>query len=263
MNINKKIKNAKVINIGSSIAYYGFKYENNDNGVNLAHVPQYLEFDFKYIKKYAKYIGPQTKVLIVLGDFVFTTSEKMGKQILPQYYIDFLPWELEGAKLNESLKAYGFWVKSKIVVRQGNLYNTEMTDCEKVTFLEKLKNSWKNDLGIKEFALEELNQEIWNNIEKNKRLVMQIINQVKNRGAIPVIVIPPNTEILNLSIPAFFWQKILYNPIKEIQKETMLLDYMWDRRFSNLCCYKDGFCLNSASARKFTQIVLNDIGLGV
>lgn len=255
-------KPADVINLGSTYAYYGFDYS-ADSSVcyNLANVPQYLDMDFKILKKYSKCLRPGSKCLLVLPDFIFASAGTNTKK--KNYYEIFWPWQLENydwlflCKLLAlaMLEPFTHKYESERNKWRGHI----ASQSEKEEHAKSRIHDWEKGIGVPSVKEGYVPQKLENNIQQNKEVLKKIIAYCKSRGAEPILLIPPVSSIMQLSVSRDCLEAYLYAPVREVMQETgvRLLDYYASYPSPDL--YLNSDCLNEVGRKAFTKEVLSSL----
>lgn len=98
--------------------------------------------------------------------------------------------------------------------------------------------------------------------QKNCRLLLDTVRQIREKGARVCFVIPPFTDIFNSRISTKFIHREYEVLLQELADLTgsRLLNYREDTRFvSHYEYFRNVDCLNPMGARLFTHIVLNEV----
>lgn len=268
--LKDKVKNADVINLGSQYAYYDFFYDElTIKGVNLAGLPQYLNYDYKILKKISHYIRPATKILIVLPDFVFAVNSRLMSRNLEKNYRLFFPWEIEDFSFSYMLNVYqkAVFHRFKSFIKKVFRYKSK-TILDPLNYNQKIKigvdriNGWIKELGIPSMSSDEVPTEIEINIKENICYLNSIIEACKNISCDPVIIIPPVSKEMNEMVSQKTIQAYLLNPISRRKDLSIkVYNYLCDSRFQDMSLFRCADCLNTKGAKLFTKTVLKDIGV--
>lgn len=257
-------KGLDVINLGSTYAYYDFNYSNIPvTGMNLANIPQYLDYDLIILKKYLKYLKQNAKVLIVLPDFVFCGKETPTKRKV--YYEALKPWEIKNFSIRELLKYIFLSAKepfSHDYEKQRNKWKGyEASYDEKKRHAERRVLDWEGKLGIPSVKNDSITDELREQIQLNIQRIDKIINICNCNSVQPVIIIPPVSDIQRNIVHETCIRRYLYEPIMEVQKNTgiKVLDYLYDEEMKEVELYMNSDCLNYKGVDVFMKKVYRDI----
>lgn len=267
--LRNSLKQAEVVNLGSQYAFYDFFYEDLPvNGVNLAGLPQYLNYDYKILKKYGKYIKKDTKILIALPNFVFAVDSKKISTNTANIYKLFYPWEIEKFSITFMLRTYVSAIIRKIkgiVCKIMKTSNVQIT--HPLSYEEKMQiginriTGWKKDIGIPSMQDGNVPEFIKNNIDENIKYLNLIVEECWKMECKPIIIIPPVSKEMNEMVSKECIQAYLLNPLKRRKDISVkFYNYLWDDRFQDMGLYRWADCLNHKGAKLFTKTVLEEIG---
>lgn len=257
-------KDLDVINLGSTYAFYDFDYKNLPvKGMNLANIPQYLDYDYMILKKYIKYLKQAAKVLIVIPDFDFIARQTPTNKKV--YYEALLPWEIRGFSIVNMIK-YIFNAAKEPFTHQ---YQKERSkwDGYVASYEETEKHAkrrvsdWEGKLGVPCVKSGTITNELKERIAINIQEVHKIIELCFENGAEPVIIIPPVSSIMKQCVSVECLRSYLYNPLEEVRKSTKIriFDYMCHEEFNDVDLYLNSDCLNQKGANLFMEKVYEDI----
>ena len=160
----------------------------------------------------------------------------------------------------KQMPLWSFYVEFKKLLR-GNkeLVLTEQQMEENATNWIK---GWKHEFSISDFSqpLSLLNQD---GIKDASACLNEMVVFCKERNITPVMVLPPMYYTLSDKFDKNA-RKVLIDDLLETleDKSVKFLNYMDDSRFSHdITLFQDSFLLNKKGAKKFTKIVLADIGV--
>lgn len=257
--------NLDVINLGSTYAFYDIDYKYiPKKGLNLANVPQYLDYDYIILKKYIKYLKKNSgKVLIVLPDFVFCGKNTQSNRKI--YYEALSYKEISDYKITQLL--FFIWMAVKepftnyYAKQREKWKGYKATVIEKERHAEKRKADWENVIGIPSVNSSLITEELSNLLEQNKKRVYQIIELCNIYNVTPIIIIPPVSAIQKKHVSETCLQKYLMEPIFEIQKNTKvkILDYLHLDVYDNPELYLNSDCLNEDGVKRFMKNLYLDI----
>lgn len=128
-----------------------------------------------------------------------------------------------------------------------------------------VKYGWEQEIGIEEYVMDGHKKGSPRADMAMRRSVSQtvkLIHYCQEQGWRPVLLGLPYSGALNQYVPDSFKEKCFYRNIRYIQKQTgcRFLDYSADERIQDLKNYIDIWFLNKRGRRKFTQMVLEDVG---
>lgn len=257
-------KNLDVFNLGSTYAYYDFEYNGLPiKGMNLANVPQYLDYDLVLLKKYIKYLKKNAKVLIVLPDFDFVAQQTSTDKKV--YYEALWPWQIQGFSIRNMAiyiacaAAEPFTHKYEIQRNKWKGYVASYE--EKEMHAKKRVSDWEKKLGVPNVKSDEITDELEKRICINLQRMYELIKLCNQKNVEPVIVIPPVSSIMREHISKKCIHKYLYEPINELIHNTdvRVFDYMHDKELESVELYLNSDCLNEEGSRILMRKIYEDI----
>ena len=136
------------------------------------------------------------------------------------------------------------------------------TEEEMIQDADRWIHAWKHEFALNDFCqpLSLINQD---GLKDALSILNEIISFCKERNIKPVLVLPPMYHTLASKFDKNARKQILDDLIEKIDdKSVKFYDFMSDSRFSNdITLFQDSFLLNKKGAKKFTEIVLHDMGL--
>ena len=266
--------NLEIVNLGSNQPKFAFDYEqSNILGMNWAVGPQTLEYDFRILKNYHSYLKKDAKVIISICPFSFFVYQYKNDAANHKYY-KFLDSSLidgfSPIKKRLHIDFPIFTAKKQILRILKDVPADKRRDIDiNPLNAEKIKedaqkwvNSWKKEFGIKELENITLLDENKTNIEKNIKLLKEMMAFCKEREYTAVLLVLPVTKELSSLFPDAFVEQYILNPITEANKENVkFLNYWRDERFEAKENYIDSFFMNKVGRLKFTKQVLRDLEL--
>lgn len=265
---NKSIKNLKIINLGTSHAFYDILYPENIKGYNLGLHSQSFYYDYQILKKYIGRLDKNAVVIIPISIQSFYNGRNIienyipildkkdicnvenKKYILGKYFSITQPT----TRLGKIILYFFEIIKNKKIEKNylsypANLKDKELENSAKVSSLEHTgitdeRYAQDKKIGIK-------------NVEN-------ILILCEQKGVIPIFITFPHIKLSNDIIGEKNYQERIYDNIKEVEskmnKKYLYLDYSHDKRFeNNLEYFFDADHLNKKGAEYFTEILLNDI----
>lgn len=265
-------QNLEVVNLGSNQPKFAFDYTNSDVlGMSWAVGPQTLEYDFRILKNYHEFLKKDAKVIIALSPFQFFLDKYKDDASNHKYYKFLDPSLIDGFSQSKKRLYIDFPIFSakkqilrilKDVPTDKRLeIDTNPLNAEKIKQdAQKWVDSWKKQFAIKELDNITLSDENKTNIEKNIKLLKEMIAFCKEKEFEAVILVLPVTKELSSLFPDEFMQQYILNPIIEANNENAkFLNYWKDERFEVTKNYIDSFFMNKIGRNKFTKVVLEDL----
>lgn len=266
-------RNYDVVNLGSSSALYGFDYTGlGVKAFNWASQPQSLEYSFKILKCYFSILRQKGIVLIPFSPFTgLSVTGKWAESAYDKYY-GILDYTLiDNFERMRRRREYPLLSSPKTSLKRlikDVPKKTSFRTCAKCKTVEQFKadaDNWHKG-WMKEFGIHDLDAPLsTENIEganSRKKLLNEMIGFCLNRDLCPVIVMPPCHPALSKLFTPKFRENYIYSFIKSANVyEAPFLDYFDDERFVEDKDYDNAFFLSEEGARKFTKVVLTDIGV--
>lgn len=265
---NKSIQNLKVINLGTSHAFYDILYPKNIKGYNLGLHSQSFYYDYQILEKHIDKLDQNGIVIIPISIQSFYNGRnfienyipildkedipevEIKKYILGKYFSITQPMTRLG-----KIAAYFFKIiKNKKIEKNyidypDNLTGKELENTARISSLEHIGVTDKRYAQNKEIGI------------KNLENILILCEQ---KRVIPIFITFPHIKLSNDIIGKKNYQERIYDNIKEVEKRInkkyLYLDYSYDKRFeNNLEYFFDADHLNQKGAEYFTEILLNDI----
>jgi hypothetical protein len=267
-------QNLEVVNLGSNQPKFAFDYSQNDVlGMSWAVGPQTLEYDFRILKNYHSYLKKDAKVIIALSPFQFFLDKYKNDAANHKYYKFLDPSLIDGYSLIKKRLYIDFPIftaKKQILRILKDVPADKRLELDiNPLNIEKIKqdaqkwvDGWKKQFGIKELDNIILSEENKTNIDKNIKLLKEMVAFCKERKYEPVLLVLPVTKELSSLFPDEFVEKYILNPIMQANEENAnFLNYWKDEKFEATQNYVDSFFMNKIGRNKFTQQVLEDLKL--
>lgn len=264
--------NLDVVNLGSNSGKYAFHYEGLDiAGMNWAVGPQSLIHDFNILKNYFSYLRSGATVLITLCPFSSLVSQ-YNKDTNLKYYTFLHPATILDFDENERIKALRIkespirempWFCIKRTLKEGIKYviHKPLPKCDMEKDTLKFIDSWKKQFDIVD--LDAPLSEQHSNDQKNRLQVLRdMIEFCLERDLKPVLVIPPVHPFLGKKLTEKYRENYIYSFVRRANEHNVpFLNYMDCKRFHDDSFFLNSFFMSEKGAKKFTRIVLNDIGI--
>ncbi|MDD2791233.1 MAG: hypothetical protein PHU40_11300 [Sulfurimonas sp.] len=265
-------QNLEVVNLGSNQPKFAFDYSQNDVlGMSWAVGPQTLEYDFRILKNYYSYLKKDAKVIIALSPFQFFLDKYKDDAANHKYYEFLEPSLIDGySQIKKRLHIdFPIFTAKKQILRilkdvpadKRVELGINPLNAEKIKKdAQKWVDGWKKQFGINTLENIELSDGNKTNIDKNIKLLKEMIAFCKEREYEAVLLVLPVTKELSSLFPDEFVEKYILNPIKEANEQNVkFLNYWRDERFEAEENYIDSFFMNKVGRNKFTKQVLEDL----
>lgn len=259
--------NIKLANTGSSYAKYALQYGSDVNAFNFALQPQSLSYDFRIIKQYISKMQKGCRIALVISDFAFCFVDYKNDRANTKYYF-FLDKQyiLNYTHLKKLIRLKFPLLDSlkniKYVFKDVSKTVEDTIDIEKKCREEARKRieGWKKEFGMERFDLKSVTKDMICSFETNVKVVNDMILFCKEHDLMPVIVIPPISEILKKMIPSDLLDTCLYDNINKANSMNIpILDYSNDIRFANCDLYTNSDFLNEKGQKKFYDVFIKDM----
>lgn len=273
-------RNFDVVNLGSSGGKWAFDYSGlNVKAMNWAQQPQTLLEDYNLLRHFHSILKRGGVVLITIMPFTSLNKNTGVRDAMKYVKFDLQgepiqPHLFKKAKLystfpilfkKEAVKALVRYLFGKDRDKTSNSASVMETNPMNAEQLEKdaqkWVNGWKNQFGIRDFEAP-LTSENEKGREYRIGLMRELIDFCTERGYKPVFVIPPVTEHLAKFYTQKFEETYIYEYLKAIERNVLLLDYSKEAKYRNDdSLYFNSFFLNKRGRKAFTHQVLSDLGI--
>lgn len=266
--------NTEVINLGSTSGYYAFNYKGLPNciGANFALRHNPLSGDLAILKNYFGYLNPnESHVIITLcvfsslaGSYNFM-EDRFYTLIYPSSIPNFSYRRQQEVKnmAASPIRRFPLWsiyteLKSLLKRNKQGIKTEEQMKLD----AERWIKGWKHEFSLADFSqpLSLINQDA---LKDASVILNNLISFCNERNMRPVLVLPPMYHTLAEKFDKDARKILLDDLIKMLDdKSVRFLNYMDDSRFNHdTTLFQDSFLLNKNGAKKFTKIVLKDIGV--
>lgn len=264
--------NTDVINLGSTSGCHAFDYEGLPIcGGNFALRHNPLSGDLAILKNYFGYLNPKGSHVII-SLCVFSSLAGSYDFMEDRFYTLIYPSSIPhfSYRRQQQIKAiaaspirkfplWSFFAELRALLR-GTCHS--LTEEQMKADAERWIKGWKHEFALSDFSkpLSLINQD---GLKDASFILNDMISFCKERDIKPVLVLPPMYHTLASKFDNDARKVLLGDLLKTLDDKTVtFLNYMDDTRFSHdITLFKDSFLLNKKGAKKFTKIVLHDIGL--
>lgn len=280
-------RNYDLINLGSQSSLFAFDYKNICKGLNLSSGIQSLPQDFELLKYYHSYLKKHGTVIIPISPFssVFKTNydteyytrfikdfPQTEKKIYGDYYANVIhylsPTQIPNysSVLKHVKYPIIYTTKSAIksLIKDSPFDSRLSLDRQELSKEQLEKDAIKWIEGWKsQFNLDNLDSPLPDHIKEGRKKRVEILKQMiefcNERGYKTIIILPPVTKHLSNKMSETFRHNYIYSFLEEVNLcNTPFLNYLDDNRFQDEDFF-NSFFLNRNGAKKFTQIVYNEI----
>lgn len=265
--------NTDVINLGSTSGCHAFDYEDLPiRGVNFALSHNPLSGDQAILKNYFGYLNSKGSHVII-SLCVFSSLAGSYDFMEDRFYTLIYPSSIPhfSYRRQQHIKAiaarpvrkfplWSFYTELRTLLR-GTGHST-LTEEQMKADAERWIKGWKHEFALSDFSqpLSLINQD---GLKDASFILNDMISFCKERDIKPVLVLPPMYHTLASKFDSDARKVLLDDLLKTLDDQTVkFLNYMDDTRFSHdITLFQDSFLLNKKGAKKFTKIVLADIGV--
>lgn len=264
--------NTDVVNLGSTSAVHAFDYEGLPlKGANWALRHNPLSGDNAILKNYFSFLNPERSTAI-LSLCVFSSLAGRYNFMEDRFYTLLNPLSIQdfSYKRQQRVKQwkehpvwlfpiYGLYMELKRICGRKH---RPLTEAQMEADADRWLKGWMHEFSISDFSVP------LSLLNKDSRIdAADILNEMidfcKERNIQPVLVLPPMYHTLAERFPSEARRMLLDDFLELVDdKSVRFLNYMDDMRFSHdSSLFMNSFFLNRNGAKKFTRIVLHDLGL--
>lgn len=265
--------NTEVINLGSTSGCHAFNYDGLPvRGANFALCHNPLSGDQAILKNYFGYLNPmESHVIIPLC--VFSSLAGGYEFMEDRFYTLLYPTSIPHFSYirQQQVKQYAarpirlfpLWsiyteLKSMLKGKKKNVLTEEQMQRDANGWI----NGWKHEFAIYDFSqpLSLINQD---GLKDASHILNEMISFCKERNITPYLILPPMYHTLAEKFDGNARKVLLDGLVDTIEDKTVkFYNYMDDPRFTHeTSLFQNSFLLNEKGAKKFTKIVLSDIGI--
>lgn len=246
-----------IINVGASHSMYGYYFKPTGlSHLDLALPAQTIQYDFKLLREYGKYLKPGGVVIVSISQITFANFETKNignyyrildrTEIEPFSLIDYYSYlylpgtnsDSFNSALSRELRKYR-WNSHQPWANNGKNYSGRKYERVEAQYKEAVEN---------------------NSIEQNMKQLKEIVDYSKEKGYQVILTMEPvhqsyqeyfNEEVMN---------RLVFQYLKALKLDVPFLNYMNDPRFANNKEYfSNADHLNSKGRKKYSWIVYKDL----
>lgn len=135
-----------------------------------------------------------------------------------------------------------------------------LTDEQLKQDAKRWMDGWQKQFSIADFEAP-LTEENQRGREYRIKLMRDLVDFCTERGYKPLYVIPPVTEYLAKEFTPKFQQIYIYDFLKQVERDVILLDYSKEKSLMDKDLYFNSFFMNRRGAKAFTKRVIKDLGI--
>lgn len=260
---------------GSSYARFDFDFTDQMiNGFNFGVFPQPLHYDAMLLRHYIDHFEKNAYVIFTFPALVFaldyyendTTNYKYYKFLDKKEILNY-SWKTKLFEIDFPILRHPSYIK-RIWKDDPEIYNRRYWETQESlgdeAFAEQeAKNrveGWCSQFGLENLREPVVSEEIERTFDKNKRILLEMVELCETHSLRPVFLIPPVADCLKKYISKEFLQAFVYDNLYSVQRDTVLvLDYYDVPEFGDYRLYSNADFMNGRGRRLFTKKVLQDL----
>lgn len=246
-----------IINVGASHSMYGYYFKPTGlSHLDLALPAQTIQYDYKLLREYGKYLKPGGVVIVSISQMTFANSEVNH---IGNYYKILDRTDIESFRLIDYY-SYLFLPGTN----RGSLHSAISGKLKNFRWdaHQPWANNGKNYSGRKYEKVEAQYKEAVENhsIERNVKQLKEIVDYCNEKGYQVILTMEPvhqsyqeyfNEEVMN---------RLVFQYLKALKLDVPFLNYMSDRRFvDNKEYFIDPDHLNNKGRKMYSWIVYMDL----
>lgn len=246
-----------VMNLGTSHSMYAYYFKPTGlSHLDLALPAQTIQYDFKLLKEYGKYLKPDGVVIISISQITFANSET---NYVGNYYKVLDRTDIEPFRLTDYysyLYLPGLNSGRFISAVSGKLKNLKWNSHQ------AWANNGENYSERKYEKVEaQYKEAVENNtIEQNVKQLREMLDYCNEKGYRVILTMEPVQQSYQEYFNEEVMNKLVFQYLKTLELDVPFLNYMSDQRFvDNREYFIDPDHLNSEGRKKFSWIVYKDL----
>lgn len=263
----KKDEQYSVAAFGSTYGYYAFELK-EFNGHNFSIEPQSIAYMRKTVHHFIKNVEPGGTVVLTLAGCSFPAGSIEPDESCLTYYAFLRKDEFQNYRLKNKVKYY---LKRYFPIANSRMLKSLLRDVPdyyattRNPELETAKgearrrlSSWKKITGLQDFDNIVVSEPVKDVMRANVEILKSIIQEVKDNGCFPVILILPVSQAFYEECGPVFFDAFLYAPLAEIEK-VPIIDFLKDEEMRGIELYWCADCLNREGRKKLTKKLMENI----
>lgn len=254
-----------VVNLGSSSALAAFDYSAFPQlkTANWAMAPQTLVADFEILRNYSCYLKKGATVIIPLCPFSCLGGS--NDDLADKYYtilnlasMPHASYRRQQQQMQIKNSPWRYYPFAQLLARNPKKKTIETSSFEADAIMRM--ESWRKEFSMIRFSdsLSLVNKDAF---DDGTELLSQMFDYCIERGFNPVFVLPPVSEAMRKQFTPQMKQLFIDDFVKKgVAGKAKFLDYFADTRFGD-DCFLNSFFMNGVGAKRFTEIVLKEMGL--
>lgn len=266
---NYRTFNTDLVNLGSTSGLNAFDYD----GISLkcgnwALRANPLLGDLSVLRNYFSYLK-ENNATVIIPLCPFSSLSGSYNITEDRYYTILYPSTIPNFSLkryrtiiNERNNPFSAFPIAALFMRKKSRGIKNLTEQQMLEDAERWMLNWKKEFSISDFSypLSMVNQD---GIEDAAKIINEIIVFCRERNIRPVMLIPPVYHTLGGQLTPEIRKIVIDSLISKIDDKTVWYkNYMDDEEFTNdITLFENSYLLNKVGAKKFTKVVLKDIGV--
>ncbi len=246
-----------IINLGASHSMYGYYFKPTGlSHLDLALPAQTIQYDFKLLKEYSKYLKPDGVVIVSISQITFANFETKNVE---NYYEILDRTQIEPFRLMDYYK-YLYLPGTK-----GESFTSALSSKMK-KFKWNSHQSWANNgenyAERKYEYVENLYREATekNYFEQNVEQLKEMLDYCEEKGYQVILTMEPVHQTYGEHFDEELMNRFVFQYLKTLETNVPFLNYMSDERFiDNKDYFIDSDHLNSEGRKKYSWIVYEDL----
>lgn len=248
-----------VINLGASHSMYGYYFKPTGLAhLDLALPGQALEYDFKLLKEYGKYLKPDGVVILSISQMTFINSENEDVDEGRYYEI------LDRTQI-ESFRLLDYYKYMYFPGTNGDNFTSALSSKWK-DFKWTSHQSWANDgenyaERKTKYVEEQYRKALEHNyMEQNVEQLKEIVEYCQEQGYKVILTMEPVHKTYQERFGEEVMDRLVFQYLNTLETDVPFLNYMNDERFiDNKEYFIDSDHLNSKGRKEYSWIVYEEL----
>ncbi len=248
-----------VINLGASHSMYGYYFKPTGLAhLDLALPGQALEYDFKLLKEYGKYLKPDGVVILSISQMTFINSENEDVDE-GRYY------EILDRMQIESFRLLDYYKYMYFPGTNGDNFTSALSSKWK-DFKWTSHQSWANDgenyaERKTKYVEEQYRKALEHNyMEQNVEQLKEIVEYCQEQGYKVILTMEPVHKTYQERFGEEVMDRLVFQYLNTLETDVPFLNYMNDERFiDNKEYFIDSDHLNSKGRKEYSWIVYEEL----
>ncbi len=257
LTFKKNPRPVDIINLGASHSMYGYYFKPTGlSHLDLALPAQTIQYDYKLLKEYGKYLKPDGVVLVSISQLTFANFETKN---VGNYYEILDRTEIESFRLMDYYRY--MYMPGANRESFNSALSSKLKDFEWDSH-QSWANNGKNYAGRKYEYVEEQYREATekNLVEENVKQLKEILDYCEEQGYQAILTMEPVHKTYGERFDEETMDRLVFQYLQTLEIDVPFLNYMNDARFTdNQDYFHDSDHLNSKGRKKYSWIVYEDL----